>query len=169
VTRAGGRAFVVAGALLALGLSAAAPLLARVHDPMRIREADLSGLVLPTTTLTPGRLNPDVRQTTIDRTICVSGWTKKVRPPPAYTDKLKVEQMPLYHEVGPPSNYEEDHLIPLELGGAPKNPKNLWPEPHTQSKLSDPLETALKNKVCNRMSTLAAARMQIVKYKRVHG
>jgi hypothetical protein len=45
---------------------------------------------------------------------------------------LKVEQMPLYHEVGSPSNYEEDHFIPLELGGAPKNPKNLWPEPHTR-------------------------------------
>ena len=25
--------------------------------------------------------------------------------------------------------YEEDHLIPLETGGNPVNPKNLWPEP----------------------------------------
>jgi hypothetical protein len=46
--------------------------------------------------------------------------------------------------TGSPSEYEEDHFIPLELGGAPRNPKNLWPEPRSQSKLSDPLETKLK-------------------------
>ena len=26
--------------------------------------------------------------------------------------------------------YEEDHLIPLEDGGNPTNPRNLWPEPY---------------------------------------
>jgi hypothetical protein len=26
--------------------------------------------------------------------------------------------------------YEEAHLIPLEDGGDPTNPKNLWPEPY---------------------------------------
>lgn len=26
--------------------------------------------------------------------------------------------------------YEEDHLIPLEDGGDPKDPRNLWPEPY---------------------------------------
>jgi len=26
-----------------------------------------------------------------------------------------------------PSHYEEDHLISLELGGNPRDPKNLWP------------------------------------------
>jgi hypothetical protein len=76
----------------------------------------------------------------------VSGWTKTIRPPASYTDALKVKQMQEYHETGGPSGYEEDHLIPLELGGAPRNPKNLWPEPHTESKVSDPLETALKRR-----------------------
>jgi hypothetical protein len=27
------------------------------------------------------------------------------------------------------SDYELDHLIPLELGGAPAEAANLWPEP----------------------------------------
>jgi len=27
-----------------------------------------------------------------------------------------------------PSHYEEDHFISLEVGGHPKDPKNLWPE-----------------------------------------
>ena len=26
--------------------------------------------------------------------------------------------------------YEEDHLIPLEDGGDPTDPRNLWPEPY---------------------------------------
>ena len=67
---------------------------------------------------------------------------------------------------GGPAAYEEDHLIPLELGGAPRDPRNLWPEPHSQSKRSDPLETSLKQKVCHGTLTLAAARAQILAYKR---
>ena len=65
----------------------------------------------------------------------------------SYTSALKVKQMVLYEETGSPSAFEEDHFIPLELGGAPRNPKNLWPEPRSQSKLSDPLETQLKRNV----------------------
>lgn len=49
------------------------------------------------------------------------------------------------------------------------NPKNLWPEPRSQSNHSDPLETALKRKVCVGKLALAAARQQILKYKRAHG
>jgi hypothetical protein len=55
--------------------------------------------------------------------------------------------MILYGETGSPADYEEDHFIPLELGGAPRNAKNLWPEPPSQSSLSDPLETKLKRQV----------------------
>jgi hypothetical protein len=79
------------------------------------------------------------------------GWTKTIRPPVSYTNAVKIKQMVLYEETGSPSEYEEDHFIPLELGGAPRNPKNLWPEPHSQSKLSDPLETQLKRKVCKHL------------------
>ncbi|HEY8630878.1 MAG TPA: hypothetical protein VIL73_10145 [Gaiellaceae bacterium] len=129
----------------------------------------LDPLVLPDPTITPGVLNPKVRQATIGNTICKSGWTKTIRPPVSYTNALKVQQMVLYGEAGSPSDYEEDHLIPLELGGAPKNPKNLWPEPHSQSKHSDPLETSLKRKVCKGALTLGAARVQIRQYKRTQG
>ena len=105
-------------------------------------------VILPDKKRTPGALNPRVRQSTIKKTICKSGWTTKIRPPVSYTNALKIKQMVLYEETGSPSEYEEDHFIPLELGGAPRNPKNLWPEPRSQSKLSDPLETSLKRKVC---------------------
>jgi hypothetical protein len=88
-------------------------------------------LILPIRSLTPGVTNPAVKQTIIRKTICVSGWTATVRPPASYTNALKRKQMPLYHESGDPKSYEEDHLIPLELGGAPRDPHNLWPEPHS--------------------------------------
>lgn len=40
---------------------------------------------LPDPQLTPGVTNPDVTQATIDKTICVPGWTKTIRPPASYT------------------------------------------------------------------------------------
>ena len=70
---------------------------------------------------------------------------------------------------GSPSEYEEEHFIPLELGGAPRSPKNLWPEPHSQSKLSDPLETQLKRKVCKHVMTLKKARAAIRLAKNTNG
>jgi hypothetical protein len=120
---------------------------------------------LPIRSITPGALNPKVRQETIRRTICKAGWTAKVRPPMSYTNTLKIKQMPIYELGGSPSLYEEDHLIPLELGGAPRNPKNLWPEPRTQAKKSDPLETKLKRQVCKRQIMLGRARAAIRLFK----
>ena len=48
----------------------------------------------------------------------------------SFTNRLKKLQMQQY---GIPADqihaYEEDHLIPLSLGGAPDDPANLWPQP----------------------------------------
>ncbi len=129
----------------------------------------LPPVILPDPKITPGALNPKVRQATIKKTICKSGWTKKIRPPVAFTNALKIKQLVLYEETGSPADYEEDHFIPLELGGAPRNPKNLWPEPHSQSKLSDPLETQLKRKVCKGLMKLAKARATIRLFKTTQG
>jgi hypothetical protein len=129
----------------------------------------LPSIILPDPKITPGALNPKVRQSTIKKTICRSGWTKTIRPPTSYTNALKIQQMVLYGETGSPSEYEEDHFIPLELGGAPKNPKNLWPEPHSQSKLSDPLENQLKQKVCKGLMKLKKARAAIRLFKNTQG
>jgi hypothetical protein len=129
----------------------------------------LPSIILPDPKITPGRLNPSVRQSTIKKTICKSGWTNTIRPPVGYTNALKIQQMVLYEETGSPSEYEEDHFIPLELGGAPRNPENLWPEPHSQSKLSDPLETQLKRKVCKHLITLKKARAAIRLFKNTQG
>ena len=129
----------------------------------------LPSVILPDKKRTPGALNPKVRRSTIKKTICKRGWTKTIRPPVAVTNALKIKQMVLYEETGLPSKYEEDHFIPLELGGAPRNPKNLWPEPRSQSKLSDRLENKLKRKVCKGLLQLAKARVAIRLFKNTQG
>ncbi|MEU3862683.1 hypothetical protein AB0F03_36140 [Streptomyces sp. NPDC028722] len=87
-------------------------------------------LPLPDPLCQPGAFNPDVTQATIGSTICVSGWTSTVRPPTSYTNPLKVQQIAAYgYSDTSTADYEEAHLVPLELGGAPRDPKNLWPEP----------------------------------------
>jgi hypothetical protein len=108
-------------------------------------------------TLTPGALNPDVTQANIDATICARGWTKTVRPPVEYTNDLKLKQMREYGERGDPSQYQEDHLISLELGGDPRDPRNLWPEPYPRASFVDRIENELNAKVCSGELSLADA------------
>jgi hypothetical protein len=110
-------------------------------------------------TRTPGVLNPDVTQATIRATICRAGWTRTVRPPVEYTNALKRRQMRAYRETGPPSAYQEDHLISLELGGDPTDPRNLWPEPYPRAAAVDQIENELNAKVCSGALTLADAQL----------
>ena len=125
---------------------------------------------LPNHALTPGVYNPSVTQATIHRTICVSGWTTKVRPPTSYTTPLKRRQLVAYGFVDRNvAHYEEDHLVSLELGGSPRSTKNLFPEPHhvtvggleLGSYTKDGFENFLRRKVCAGSMTLARARAEI--------
>jgi hypothetical protein len=125
--------------------------------------------VLASATLTPGSLNPDVTQATIGATICVAGWTKSVRPDVTYTNSLKLRQMQAYGERGPPSAYQEDHLISLELGGNPTDPGNLWPEPYPRAAAVDRIENELNDKVCSGELTLAEAQQRESELKHEQG
>jgi len=120
---------------------------------------------LPDPVCTPGLVDPRVTQENIHSTICVSGYTKTVRPSTRYTDALKFQQIKAYgYSDTALADYEEDHLIPLELGGHPTDPKNLWPEPrsgaHTAS-AKDGIESSLHSRVCRGLITLAAAQIAI--------
>jgi len=117
---------------------------------------------LPDANCTPGTINAAVTQATIDSTICVSGYTKTIRPPASYTDKLKKDQMQEYGYTDTNlSDYEEDHFISLEIGGNPTDPKNLWPEPHASTNEKDKVENYLHKQVCNGSITLAQAQNEI--------
>jgi hypothetical protein len=120
---------------------------------------------LPDAACTPGVADPRVTQDDIHSTICVSGYTATVRPPASYTDSLKRRQISAYaYGDTNLADYEEDHLIPLELGGSPNDPKNLWPEPRGgdfPASKKDALENSLHAKVCAGVMTLAAAQAAI--------
>jgi hypothetical protein len=95
-------------------------------------------------------------------TICVSGYTTKVRPSSDYTNKLKIEQIIDYGYVDTNlKDYEEDHLISLELGGSPTDPTNLWPEPGASPNAKDKIENLCHKKVCSGELSLAEAQKQI--------
>jgi len=116
---------------------------------------------LPIKSITPGAIDPAVTQSNIASTICVVGYTKTVRPPVSYTNSLKLAQLRgSYSRYGSTDKtlFEEDHLIPLALGGAPRDPKNLWPEPWTSARKKDTLELKMHLMVCAGTITLAKAR-----------
>ena len=59
-----------------------------------------------------------------------------------------------------PEPYEEDHLISLELGGAPRSAKNLWPEaykPKPGARQEETVENYLHRQVCDGQMKLAVA------------
>jgi hypothetical protein len=126
---------------------------------------------LPDPRLTPGAINPNVRPDTLADTICSPGWTATVRPPSAYTSALKIAQILEYgYADRDRSHYQEDHLVPLELGGAPRDPRNLWPQPLTAmlpdgtpigAAKKDELEDELKRRVCDGRIELEAAQRAI--------
>lgn len=151
---------VLVGALLAIAMFA----FVMLAQPARA--------VMPDASTTPGATNSKVTQATIGRTICKAGWTKTIRPPASYTNRLKREQLAAgpYASKRPPSAFEEDHLISLELGGHPTDPRNLWPEPYKAAdgmgaRVKDQVESYLKREVCAGRTTLEEAQAAILEWE----
>jgi len=122
---------------------------------------------LPDHDRTPGAINSTANQDNLESTVCKSGWAASTRPPAAYTGALKLAQILEYgYADRNPTHYQEDHLVPLELGGAPRDPRNLWPQPNVVtlpdgtpvgSKEKDDLEDELHRQVCAGTMKLADA------------
>jgi hypothetical protein len=125
--------------------------------------------IYPDPERTPGAINPQITQQNIRDTICNPRWsTRSVRPDENYTHRLKVEQIAEYgYADSRLRDYEEDHFIPLELGGNPTDPKNLWPEPFDTSipdggaHAKDRVENYLRTEVCSGSLTLDQAQREI--------
>jgi hypothetical protein len=117
---------------------------------------------LPDNRLTTGYYNPDVTQENIHSTVCVKGYSKAIRPPSYFTNKLKKRQLAEYGYADTnPQHYDEDHLIPLSIGGSPDHPKNLWPQPRFSewnAEKKDRLEFKIYRLVCEGKVPLNEAR-----------
>lgn len=93
--------------------------------------------------------------------LCPVAHTKQIRHPASYTNALKRTQMHAYGDTGSPATFEEDHLIPLELGGAPRDPQNLWPQPHSTPNEKDTVEGAAHDAICSGKIALPDAQHRI--------
>lgn len=128
----------------------------------------------PDPALTPGATNPAITQSTIGKTICNPQWrTSSIRPSASYTTTLKKKQLhSTYHGKDTEAvDFEEDHLISLELGGNPTDEQNLWPEPYHTSvsgvemgaHQKDTVENWLHTQVCTGALTLVQAQQEIAR------
>ena len=136
---------------------------------LRLEQQHAAPAVVADPARTPGVLNPDVTQATVADTICKRGWTRTIRPPTAYTDALKRTQLREYGLAGPLSRYQEDHLISLELGGHPTDPRNLWPEPYPRAARVDTIENELNAEVCSGALALDSAQRKESALKHTEG
>jgi len=102
-----------------------------------------------------------VTEANIGSTICTHGYTRRVRPSESVTEREKRASLVAYGDAGPLHAYEYDHLVPLELGGAPNDARNLWPEPGTSPNPKDELENRLREMVCDGVTPLATAQREI--------
>jgi hypothetical protein len=113
-------------------------------------------------------VNPKVTQANIQSTICKVGWTKTVRPPSSYTRIVKLEQLSIMfphltpEDVRTLSNlYEEDHILPLGMGGHPTKIENLTPQlwgGKYGAYAKDVVERKMQRDVCSGKVPLAFAR-----------
>jgi hypothetical protein len=121
---------------------------------------------------TPGAVDPAVTQANIEQTICRSGgYTESVRPAESVTEPEKKASMAAYSNTADSSTLEYDHLVPLEIGGAVNDPRNLWPEPNYPGvsrdsyvlNPKDRLEDRLHDLVCSGQLLLAKAQQMIAR------
>jgi hypothetical protein len=140
--------------------------------PTALGSTSSTHVVMPNAGLTPGVPSGDVTPANIASTICVAGYTsgrrlddgRTVRPPEAYTNALKLQQLVRYgYSDRSPGDYEEDHLIPLEVGGDGYAAGNLWPEPYAGegARVKDQLENRLHQLVCSDQLGLRTAQQAI--------
>lgn len=134
---------------------------------MRPRSSLFPALALAATISAPAGaadlpLNPEVTQDTIAATVCQPGWTRTVRP---YIADMKAIKAEMLAAIGEPidhrNRYELDHKIPLALGGALIDRRNLALQPIDEAREKDAIEVCLSSLVCQGKIELEDARSAI--------
>jgi hypothetical protein len=120
---------------------------------------------LPDRKLTPGTVNATISEGQYRAQCHAKGWTRPYRPSVSFTNSLKKLQMKTYgYPLADIRDYEEDHLVPLCLAGAPQDQANLWPQPRSgewNADRKDNLEAKLCRLACDGKVPLAEAQREI--------
>jgi len=107
-------------------------------------------------------LNPAVTQATITDTVCVPGWTKSIRP---YVEEMRMIKAEMLAAIGEShehrNRYQLNHRIPLALGGATIDRRNLILQPMALALEKDAIERCLVVAVCDGRLGLDEARLAI--------
>ncbi len=102
------------------------------------------------------KLTPGVVMTTDLQIVCHTSTAGRRN----VTTATRNQVFAAYKITGSRTNYELDHLIPLELGGS-NDAGNLWPEPAPSFHVKDILENRLHALVCAGRLDLATAQHAI--------
>jgi hypothetical protein len=120
--------------------------------------------VLPDPAKTPGAINPTISQSNIGSTICVPTYVASLVASPSKTASAARQLVDRDYPGQSPSLYQVDQLIPLSLGGARDDARNLWLQTWTGPQSAghkDKLEAVLNEMVCKRQISLALAQRVI--------
>lgn len=105
-----------------------------LHNPILSAQRDATLPPLQT----PGAVDSTVSQVNIDETICRVGYSRSVRAVYAVTETIKRRLMRSEHPGERMADYELDHLVPISIGGAPLDGRDLWLHPRRgQANASD--------------------------------
>jgi hypothetical protein len=95
--------------------------------------------------------------------LCTGGYVKKTTPSAAVTNPIKASLLAESSFADrDPSHYVLDQLIPIELGGAPTDARNLWLQTEAMAAVKERDERRLRTELCAGRITLAAAQTQMV-------
>lgn len=144
--------------LVPLAVSFAAASVVQSQPPASSCHSSGSGaFVLPDRSCTPGAVNPAVNDATRASTMCLATYGVSVRPRERVLAAEAMGSLAAYGDLANPSAFVYSFLVPLDLGGAVNDTRNLWPEPTAVVAARDHLEFKLRTHVCNgTLSVLAA-------------
>jgi len=114
----------------------------------------------------PGDLpiDPSVTQDNYRSTLCGTGWAKAVGPMWPVIVRIKREKVHTAGLFDPnKGRFKLDYLIPLALGGAAADPRNLALAPWAEVKEKEVIEACLSVAVCTGRVTLREAQQAIWK------
>lgn len=119
---------------------------------------------LPSRSLTPGYVTPQVTQVNISKTVCAVVYQRPERPNEAETSSMKGMQLAVLGPGQNPVLFEENYLIPPSLGGHARDSRNLWPQPINVEwgpARKDRLDRRLHRLVCEHSLPLEQAQREI--------
>lgn len=148
--------------LAAVAVFACGPATASPVQAVAPSSCHLAAGAYPDGACTPGATNPAVTQATLATTVCQPGWSDKQRPNLAAT---KRERMAAYGVSGS-SKFELDHLIPISVGGALADTRNLFPEPWAGphgAHAKDKVEVRVHHQLCAGQLTLTDAQQVFIR------